>query len=508
VSACFELDNTAPYYAPEKYALTLNGEPLREGDTNVFSLFGLTPESEYTLRLALPGGEAEELAFRTAPETCALDVRDFGAVGDGERDDTAAIQAAIHFLPAGGRLVFPEGTYLTAPLALKSHITLELRSGAVLLGAPDKSRYGVLPGELRDLVTGESVHFGAFEGCAVPMYQALVCAQYAEDITVVGPGTVDGNGSGFWTGYREDPVARPRLFFFNRCRDITVHGVYGCNSPSWQFHPYFTDNISFYDVSVSAPKDSPNTDAIDPESCGGVNIIGCRLSVGDDCIAIKSGKIELGMKYRKSADRHTIRNCLMVHGHGAVTLGSESAAGVRKLTVEQCLFRDTDRGLRIKTRRGRGRYCDITNVVFDNIRMDGVLTPVVINMWYNCCDPDRESEYVWSRQALPVDERTPHLGTFVFKNLRCTRAQVAACYIDGLPEMPLDRVAFENVSVSFDENARPGIPAMKSFAQEHCRLGLYLDNVREVSLKNVRLEGVEGERLIALHCGRIAAEDF
>ena len=509
-SACFELENTSPYASPEGYELFLNGERLRRGDTNVFSLFGLKRETAYDLSVRFCGGAEERLHFSTGGEACAVDVRGFGAVGDGLTDDTSAIRTAVEVLPAGGRLYFPAGTYLTAPLALKSHITLELAEGAALLGLADRGRYPVLPGSLADLESGEDVQFGAFEGQVKPMYQALITAEYAEDIAIIGPGTVDGNAqnSGFWTSYREDPVARPRLFFFNRCKNITVHGIHACNSPSWQFHPYFSEDLRFYNLYISAPKDSPNTDAIDPESCAGVEIIGCRFSVGDDCIAIKSGKIELALKYQQAAERHTIRNCLMEHGHGGVTLGSESAAGIRDLSVSQCYFRETDRGLRIKTRRGRGKLCDITGVVFDNITMDGVGTPVVINMWYNCCDPDGDSEYVWSRELLPVDGRTPHLGTFSFRNLKCTRAQAAACYIDGLPEAPIDEVEFQNVSIDFDENARPALPVMQTFAKEHCRLGLYLDNVKRVTVKNTAVRGVVGEALITKHCGEVVTENF
>ena len=511
-SACLELINDRPYYAPADYRFFLNGKEAGRGNTNVFSVFNLKPKTEYELTLTYEGDAAptETMLFSTADESCALDVHGFGAVGDGVYDDSAAIQAAIHFLPEGGRLVFPAGRYLTAPLALKSHITLEFQEGAVLLGHTDRARYPVIPGKLQDLKNGEDVHFGAFEGEAVSMYQALITAEYAEDIVIVGPGTVDGNAqnSSWWSCFREDPVARPRLFFFNRCRNVTMHGLHACNSASWQLHPYYSENVAFYGLSVSAPKDSPNTDALDPESCDGVNIVGCRFSVGDDCIAIKSGRIELGRTLRQPANHHTIRNCLMEYGHGAVTLGSEIGAGVRNLSVSQCCFRGTDRGLRIKTRRGRGKDCVVDGVVFDNIEMDGVLTPVVINMWYNCCDPDRFSEYVWSRQALPVDERTPRLGKFTFRNLRCTGAQVAACYIDGLPESPVDNVTLENVHIDFAADAKPGIPAMQNHAEERCRLGLYLDNVRSIHISDVSLRGVEGEKLIAAHYENLFTENL
>ena len=214
----------------------------------------------------------------------------------------------------------------------------------------------------------------------------------------------------------------------------------------------------------------------------------------------------MAMKYHVPADHHTVRNCLMEFGHGAMTLGSELSAGIRNVSVTQCLFRSTDRGLRIKTRRGRGRESIITNVIFDNIRMDSVKMPIVINMWYNCVDPDAHTEYVWSREHLPVDERTPHLGLFEFRNMVCTDAEAAACYIDGLPESPIDRVEFENISVSFADDAQPAVPAMQEFAEERCRLGLYLDNVREISLKNVKIEGAAGEKVIANHYETISHE--
>ena len=343
-SACFELDNKNQYYAPAAYTLYLNGEKVREGDTNVFSLFGLRSDTEYNMTVEFDG-RRESMIFRTLSERFAVSVRDFGAVGDGVHDDTNAIRAALDFLPEGGRLFFPEGTYLTLPQALKSNITIEIAEGAKILGSPEREKYPVLPGEVSELNSGEDMVYGSFEGNVCEMYQSLFTAAYAQNITVIGPGTVDGNGgaSDFWTNFKKFKPARPRLFFFNHCEKVNIHGIHACNSPSWQFHPFFSKQVGFYDIFISAPKDSPNTDAIDPESCKQVDIIGCRFSVGDDCIAIKSGKMELGMRYRTPADRHTVRNCLMEFGHGAVTLGSETSAGVRNLTVEKCLFRDRKR---------------------------------------------------------------------------------------------------------------------------------------------------------------------
>lgn len=510
-SACFLLDGDTPYYAQSGYTVFLNGEERFRRDTNVFSLFGLTPDTEYTVAVRFDGSGTEEfIKFKTPAETCCVNVRDFGAAGDGVHEDTAAIQAAISFLPEGGRLWFPAGTYLTLPLCLKSHITLDLDEGAVILGSTDRARYPIIPSFTVDPVTGKETLQAGFEGQELNCYQSLIQASYAEDISIVGRGVIDGNGQNgdWWKDFKSFPASRPRVIFLNHTEGVTLHGITVKNGPSWHIHPFYSQNFLMADCFVTAPKDSPNTDGIDPESCDQVGIIGCKFSVGDDCIAVKAGKLDMALKYKTPANRHSISNCLMEFGHGAVTLGSELSAGIKNLSVKNCYFHATDRGLRIKTRRGRGKDSVIDNVLFDNIRMDKVLTPIVINMWYNCCDPDRFEEYVWCRDPLPVDHRTPHLGSFAFRNMECTGAEVAACYIDGLPESPIDEVALENISVSFAQDARPGMPSMKNQNQEQCRLGLYLDNVKNIRVKNVKLQGVEGKALVADHYEDIVTEDF
>ena len=503
-SACFELENEEAYFAPESFDVFLDGKRCFTCNTNVFSLFDLVPDTDYVLEVS--GRRMHHsLQFYTYQETCAVDVRSLGAVGDGVHDDTTAIQNAIHFLPAGARVHFPAGIYLTRPLALRSHITLEFSKNAILRGSADRMQYPVIPGTVSELNSRKEWMTGSFEGMTMPMYQSLLHGEYCEDVSIIGQGVIDGNAqsSDFWTAHKDFDIARPRAVFLCNCKHITIHGITAMNSPSWNFHPFYCEHVSFYDVKVEAPKNSPNTDAIDPEACIGVNIIGCHLSVGDDCVAIKSGRIELSRQRLQCAEHHVIRNCRMAYGHGAVTLGSETACGVRDLSVTRCLFDSTDRGLRIKTRRGRGRHCDITGIVFERIRMRNVITPFVINMWYNCCDPDRFSDYVKCRTPLPVDDRTPHLGTFTFRDIECTDAHAAACYIDGLPEMPIDQVAFERVSVRFSSDAKPFVPAMQNDATLQLRMGFYFNNVRSVRVHDVHISGVAGPALITKNCGQV-----
>ena len=126
-SACFELKNKNPYYSPEKYSVILNGVKQSDvRDTNVFSLFGLNPDTEYTVETTLGG----KIVFTTLPETAVVDAKALGAKGDGKSDDTYYVQMAIDSCPEGGRVLLTDGIYSVRPLVLKSGITIELEKDA------------------------------------------------------------------------------------------------------------------------------------------------------------------------------------------------------------------------------------------------------------------------------------------------------------------------------------------------------------------------------------------
>lgn len=500
-SACFELENTNPYYAPQSYKVILNGvEEQCERGTNVFSLFNLKPATRYELEIT--GGNCKAV-FETCAETSVSDVKALGAAGDGATDDTAVIQSAIDNCPAGGRVYVPAGTYLIRPVTLKSGVTLELARGATLLGDTVESHYPVVPA--RTFEDGKEIITASWEGEPYDCHQALISAFGKKNIKIIGEGVIDGNAvnSTWWATPKGRKVARPRLVFLNRCENVAFHGITGMNSASWNFHPFFSKNLGFYGISVKCPANAPNTDGLDPESCNGVEIAGCKFSVGDDCCAIKSGKLYMGKTYKTPASNHYLHNNLFCDGHGAIVLGSEMSGGVTNLTVNRCVFNNTDRGLRIKSRRGRGKDAVIDGVCFENIKMVNVITPLVINMYYYC-DPDGKTEYVWSRDPeIPVDDGTPYLGRFAFRDIECVDCECMAGYFDGLVEQPVKEVVLENVSFKFKADARPAIPAMATGVGEHCKEGLYVDNVERLELRNVTFEGVEGEQVIKKNVGEI-----
>lgn len=494
-SISMELQNSDINFSSKPFDVFVNGvKSLQNVQTNVFSLFGLKPNEAYTIEVF-----EESLTIHTLPESECIDVSTKGIIGDSLTNQTSAIQQLIDTINDHGRLYFPQGDYLTGPLFLKSHITIELAKGAVLRGLTSREAYPILPSSTI-LPNGSIQEVSSWEGESLPTFASLITGVRVEDVHIIGQGILDGNGqNGDWWLYPKDAKGgayRPKTIFLSFCDHITLHGIQVQNSPSWTIHPYFSNHVQVIDCLIMNPKDSPNTDGCNPESCTHVEIIGVDFSVGDDCIAIKSGKYTMGMTYKQPSSDITIRNCRMQFGHGAIVLGSEMSGGIKDLSVRNCLFVDTDRGLRVKTRRGRGNSAIIDGIVFEHIRMDGVLTPLVINMFYNCDPLDGKTEYVYSKEVLPIDHKTPYLGTFTFRDISCVNVHVASGFFYGLPEQPIQSIVMDRVSFEYAPNRIKGVPAMMSFLEPMEGTGLHFYHVKKVQLHHVECIPPMGEKII------------
>lgn len=496
-SAVIEIRDGGRHFTRRPYRVVVNGQEIMTMEKTVVSLFGLKPQTLYRVEIY----DGEQLLgtteFTTAYEFVTLDVTRFGAKGDGVSDDTHFIQAAVMACPEHGRVYIPAGVYRITSLFLKSHIRLELAAGAELRAFAEREKFPIFPAMLESYDEQDEYNLGTWEGNPLPMFTGIICGVGVEDVVIYGQGTINGNASkeDWWNNPKIMRGAfRPRLFFISHCREITLQGVKFCNSPSWALHPYFSNQLRFLDLTVENPADSPNTDGLDPESCKDVEILGVRFSLGDDCIAVKSGKIYMGRKYKTPSENIHIRQCLMENGHGAVTLGSEMAGGVVNLTVEDCIFRHTDRGLRIKTRRGRGKDAVLDNIIFRNLTLDHVMTPLVINAFYYC-DPDGRTRYVQSREPYSVDDRTPVIGRLSFENMDCAGCHVAAAYFDGLPERKIREITMRNISVSYAENPKCDKPAMSEGVEKSSRRGMFVRNVEHLVMENVSISGQVGEAL-------------
>jgi polygalacturonase len=392
-----------------------------------------------------------------------VDMAAAGAKQDGKTLNTTLINNTINRLNAngGGTLFFPAGKYLTGAIRLKSNITIELEAGSTLLFSDNFDDY---------LPFVEMRHEGILMKSFCPLFYAVD----AENITIKGEGTIDGQGKKWWDEFfriitdiknngvrdinkyqamwekandvkklyaetNEDYVSSMQRRFFRppfiqplRCKNIRIQGIRITNSPFWTINPEFCENITVDGVTIDNPL-SPNTDGINPESCHYVHISNCHISVGDDCITLKSGRDLQARKLGVGEENITITNCTMLAGHGGVVIGSEMSGGVKKVVISNCVFDGTDRGIRIKSTRGRGGVVEdiqVSNIVMKDIKEEAI----TLDMLY-------------SKMPLePLSERTP-----IFRNINISNVTgsdvLIPIKIRGLEESPISNITFTNINI-------------------------------------------------------------
>ena len=388
--------------------------------------FRICPVTALSASIFLALAAAMPACAAGASATC--DPHSYGAKVDGVTKDTAAIQSAIDACEqrGGGTVPLSAGTWLSAPIVLKSNITLQLDKGATLLGSPDHNDYPAI------------TEFNA------PGRRSLVSAENATNLSITGEGVIDGNGESWWQearavkdhGVMGSDHTRPRLVVFDHCHHVLVEGVTIQNSPMWQLVPYYSDDVTIRNIRVLAPQHSPNTDAIDPFSSSNVRIEHVFADVGDDDVAIKSGMANSPGPDSPSRDI-TITDCNFLHGHG-LSIGSEMAGGAQNVRAERIHFDGTDNGIRIKANRDRGN--DVGGFLFRDIDMKNVKNAIVISEYYpKILPPD-------SDPPQPVTRLTPHFHDITLENVTATDI-VSAGAIAGLPEAPVRNVVLKNVSI-------------------------------------------------------------
>lgn len=429
----------------------------------------------------------------TATAQRFYDVTKYGAKNDSSKIATKAIADAINAASkaGGGTVYFPAGKYLTGPIHLKSNIVIYIDAGAELHFSDNFDDY---------LPMVES----RYEGVDVKSFSPLFYAYKAENITIKGRGLINGHGKKWWDfveGYKKDQprtkwqkifdtlnqnillpddpaqmkrgFLRPPFIQPMYCKNVLIEGITITNSPFWTINPEFCENVTVTDVTINNPL-SPNTDGINPESCRYVHISNCHISVGDDCITIKSGKDIPGRAKATPAENYTITNCTMLSGHGGVVIGSEMSGDVKKITISNCIFDGTDRGIRIKTVRGRGGVVEdirVDNIVMKNIKAQAI----VLDMEYAKSQPE------------PVSERTPQFRNIRLSNITAYTKQ--AMYINGLDEMPVSEISLNDVVFEAET-------------------GITIRNGKDIELHNVRVNTKTGASLSVEKTERLLVDGF
>ncbi|MDF2790122.1 MAG: endopolygalacturonase, partial [Neobacillus sp.] len=369
------------------------------------------------------------------------------------------------------------GVFLSGALFLKDNIELHLSIGATLKFSDEQEDYPVV--------------VSRWEGVVREVYASCIYAADAKNIAITGFGTIDGNGEKWWHIFRNEreklAYPRPKLISFDGCEHITIRDVSLINSPSWTVNPIRCHDVTIDNLTIINPSDSPNTDGIDPESCKNVRISNCHIDVGDDCIAIKAGTEDTAE--RVSCENITITNCTMVHGHGAVVFGSEMSGDIRNVTISNCTFQDTDRGIRFKSRRGRGGV--VEDIRVDNIVMERVICPFILNLYY-FCGPKGKDKYVWDKNPYPITKETPSFRRIHFSNITARNVHASAGFIYGLAEQYVSEITFNNIDISMAENAIPGKPAMMAGIEDMNNRGFYVGFSKDILFNRVTIENHEG----------------
>lgn len=377
-------------------------------------------------------------------------ITNFGAVADDEGKDTEAIQRTIDTCAkaGGGTVYVPGGDFVTGALFLKSHVTLHVVAGGALLGSQDFDDFPVIDGR--------------WEGIERKHYASLINGDGLENIAIVGRGVIDGRAEPWWRERKKLPYARGRLIGLYRCKNVLIEGLTLKNSPAWTLNPIYCENLTITGLTLLNPDDSPNTDGINPDSCRNVRISNCHIDVGDDCIAIKSGKNEDGRRVGIPSENITVTNCTMLRGHGGVVIGSEMSGGVSNVVISNCVFDGTKNGIRMKTQRGRGGV--VQDIRVSNIVMRNIRTAIKLNMFYHTLPEE------------PVSERTPAFRNVHLQNITVRNARDAA-YLKGLPEMPIDGFSVSNATFEV-------------------KTGFNCETVENMGLHNVTIKTEEGPALI------------
>mgnify|MGYP001806126006 CR=1 FL=1 len=424
----------------------------------------------------------------------SVSITDFGAKSGGQELCTKAFADAIDAVSkkGGGRVVIPRGTWLTGPITLKSNIELYSEMGALVIFSTDKDLYPLVetnfegfntwrcmsPVNGRNLeniaITGQGVFDGSGEAWRAVKKEKLTDAQWKK--LIISGGIVGSNGKTWYPSQqfidgeklaemnvprtlktkaefeKIKDFLRPVMVSLISCKKVLFDGPTFQNSPAWCIHPLMCEDFTFRNMTIRNPWFSQNGDGIDIESCKNSVIHDSTFDVGDDGICIKSGKDKDGRDRKMPNENLIVKNCVVFHGHGGVTVGSEMSSGVKNLHVSNCTFIGTDVGLRFKSNRGRGGV--VENIFISNVEMINIPTQAIsFNLYYSGRSASEDLEAGENGQApklLPVTEETPQFKNISIKNVNCKGAMLGI-QLQGLPEMNLENVSLENITMEADQ---------------------------------------------------------
>jgi polygalacturonase len=435
---------------------------------------------------SLPGGRSQDLGARV------YNIRDFGAKGDGTTLDTAALQAAIDACARdqGGMVLVPAGTFVIGTTELKSNVTLHIAAGGKLLGSADGKQYHNI--DAIPLHGDSTLEDG---NCS------LLFAVNAENVSIEGQGTIDGQGAQFHSAVRGTPppsgrggAQRPYHLLFHRCRNLTVRDIFLLSSAFHSVRVIQSSYVKMEGLHIHN-RVNGNNDGFHFISCERVHVHACDIECQDDACALFG-----------SCKWITVSDCSFSTRWSVFRFGGGVAENI---AVSNCLIYETT-GCPIKMRCGPSSRFE--NMSFSNLVMDRVTGPISLNL-----GPRQRRNQPGPEAALPEPQNeTPGtLRNITFSNIRASvvtpapnpdiqvpsgfrPGEMKSCIaLNAVGGGVIENIVFDNVHMTFpgggtaEEAANRNVPQV---AGEYFETGtlpafaLYARNVRGLTMNNVRFE--------------------
>ena len=341
-------------------------------------------------------------------------VKEFGAVGDGETNNTVSIQQAIDECSknGGGQVVLSGGgIFMTGTLYLKSYVTLHIANGTTLLGSPNYADYTI--NTFKNMYKNEP-----------HMNRCLIFADGVKSIAIEGYGTIDGNG------HRENfKEGRPMMIRVMNSSDIHLNDISLINPAAWTSAWLYCDNISVNGIKIVSRVNN-NGDGLDFDGCTNVSVTNSHFDNSDDSICLQASRPDRPCK------NISVSNCHFTTQWGGMRIGLLSRGNIESVTVTNCTFRDIkDSGLKIQQNEGG----EMRNMVFSNLVMDNVPRPIFMTFTQQRASVDiPEGSY----------EPLKRMHNFMFNNIvvdNSTGDVNSSIFLTGMPGHYIENVSIGNV---------------------------------------------------------------
>jgi len=426
-----------------------------------------------------------------------FNVPDYGAVGDGLKLNTVAIQQAIDACAAAGtgEVYFPGGVWLSGTLILKSHVTLHLADDAVLLGSTNLADYPEHIPEFRSYTDNYTT-------------RSLIYAEKQTHLAIIGKGTIDGQGQKF-PAIRLPYQNRPYLIRMIECRDISLENFTIQNSPMWVQHYLACDHLKIIGITVLSREANFNNDGIDIDGCHHVRITGCYVDSEDDAIVLKSTS-------NRACENVSISQCTLTSLSNAIKCGTESNGGFKNIRISDCHIFDTwNSGIALAIVDGG----TMDGVIISNITMHNLNNLLYLRLGNRArpfvADSPKPAPGV-VKNIIIENVVATNVGNYLppahtYRGFKPRFAGHVPMIIAGLPEHPVENVILSNFSIQYAggsgliEPTLP-VPEAEESYPEYAMFGqvpaaaAYCRHVKNLTLSNVNTSFLRPDHRFPLVC--------